>query len=111
MYIDGGLGSRLVGVEPIGVDGYIVRLSSQDKSLSESNLLPVLIDAASSVDFDGLFFSFCGVLFAIQVSVKFLPYRLGRNHLHWSMRSPCCVVLAWVVLLVDFVLGVGRPCT
>jgi hypothetical protein len=50
MYIGGGLGSRLVGVEFIGVDGPIVRLSSPGKSLTESHLLSVLIEAASSVD-------------------------------------------------------------
>ena len=61
--------------------------------------------------FDGLFFSFCDVLFAIRVSVKFIPYHLDRHRLHWSMRVPCCVGLAWVVLLIDFILGVSRPCT
>jgi len=42
------------------------------------------------------------VLFAIRVSVRFLPYHLGRNRLHRSMLSPC-VGLACVVLLIDFV--------
>ena len=48
MYIGGGLGSCFVGAESIGVDGSIVRLYSQGKSLRDSKLLLVLIGAASS---------------------------------------------------------------
>ena len=48
------------------------------------------------------------MLFAILVSLKFLPYHLSRNRLPWSMRSPCCVGSVWGVLMIGFVLGVGR---
>jgi len=41
MHIGGGLGSRLEGVEPIGAEVSIVRLSSLGKSLSDSNMLSV----------------------------------------------------------------------
>ena len=106
----GGLCSYFVGAESIGVDGSIFRFSPQGKSLRYSNLLLVVIGAVSSVDICWLFFSFCDVLFAIRVSVKFLPYHSSRNHLLWSMRSPCCVGSAWVVLVIGFVLWVGRSC-
>ena len=50
MYIGGDLGSRFLRVESIGVGGSINRLSSQGRSLRDSNLLLVVIGAAISVD-------------------------------------------------------------
>jgi len=89
-----------VGVESIGVGGFINQLSLQGRSLRDSNLLLVLIGVVNSVDFWRFIICFCDVLFAICVSVKVLPYHLGRNRLRWSTRSLCCVGSASVVLMI-----------
>ena len=89
-----------MGVESIGVGGFIHQLSSQGRSLTDSNLLLVLIGVVNSVDFWRFIICFCDVLFAICVSVKILSYHLGRNRLCWSTRSLCCVGSAWVVLML-----------